>query len=99
VSKKWLNTWQKEIDSETDDFLLKYTDVRALPKVPERYHQSVQTWVYDNGPLNKGEETFLELRDDFATARRTPETKNLIEDFVEKCATKKPDSWLNVCPV
>lgn len=77
------------------DFLLKYTDVRALPKVPERYHQSVQNWVYDNGPLNKGEETFLELRDDFVTARRTPETKNLIEDFMEKCATKKPDSWLN----
>jgi hypothetical protein len=78
---------------------LKYTDVRALPKVPVRYHESVHNWVSGNGPLNKGEESFLENRDDFVTARLTPETKNLIEDVVEKYATRNPGSRLNVCPV
>ena len=84
---------------DTDDFLLKYTDVRALPKVPPRYYESVQNWVSGNAPLNKGEDIFLEDRDDFVTARRTPETKNLIEDVIEKYATKYPGSRLNVCPI
>jgi len=69
--------------------------VRALPKVPIRYHKSVHNWVSGNGPLNKGEETFLNNRDDFVTARRTPETKNLIEDVVEEYVTKNPGSSLN----
>jgi hypothetical protein len=90
---------RKGIDWDIDDFLLKYTDVRALPRVPTRYHQSVQNWVFDNGPLNKGEETFLDYRDDFVTARRTPETKNLIEDVVERYVTSNPGSCLNVCPM
>lgn len=75
---------------------MKYTNVRALPKVPIRYHKSVHNWVSGNGPLNKGEETFLNNRDDFVTARRTPETKNLIEDVVEEYVTKNPGSSLNV---
>jgi hypothetical protein len=83
-----------------DDLLLKFTDVRALAKVPTRYHQSVYNWVLDNGPLEKAETTFLLNRDDFAAARRSPESKNqgnVIEDEVEKFLTKNPNSFLNVC--
>jgi hypothetical protein len=84
---------------EADNSLLQYTKVRALPGVPARYHESVQNWVLGNGPLQRGEETFLENRDDFITARKTPETKNLIEDIVERYATWDPASLVNVCDI
>jgi hypothetical protein len=81
---------------DADDFLLKYTAVRALPGVPPRYHESVQNWVAGNAPLRRGEDTFLENRDDFITARWTPETKNIVEDLVERLATWSPGSRINV---
>ena len=84
---------------DADDQLLKYTDIRALAEVPDRYHESVDQWVFDNGPLDKGEDKFLVERDDFITARRNFETKtqsNVIEDEIEKYLTKNPKSFLNV---
>jgi hypothetical protein len=70
-----------------------------MPKAPTRYHDSVHNWVFENGPLEKGEDTFILNVDDFVTARRTPESKNLIEDLVERCAAKYPGSRINVCLV
>jgi len=85
------------LNQDADDALLRYTEIRALPSVSERNHESVQNWVLGNGPLNRGQDTFLENRDDFVSARKTPETKNKVEEIVERYAAWDPDSYVNVC--
>jgi hypothetical protein len=56
---------------KADDFLLKYTDVRALGRPQPRHHRGVYDYILDNRPLYEEDEAFFYPIDDFIMAKRS----------------------------
>ena len=81
----------------TDDFLLKYVDVRGLSPVNPRHHENVLTWMINNRPLLVGEDNFIFSIDDFVTARKRSEPgPSRLADSLESWIAKDSNSRLHV---
>lgn len=86
--------------TQPGDLVLKYAEIQALPSVPARDHRSVQNWLVEHKPVGKGDDQFLDVREDLAFAKIRRRSKNqygnTVEDLIESMRVKLPDSRLTV---